>query len=104
MVICTAVFRQVTQVHGDLLGQVEQHILDEGLQIVLRRIKMIIFIAVVSGEQNFLQLVQNINHHIHVRTGESIHLVDGTPLTVVFQYIGCQSFYLWLNIFHGSLL
>ena len=104
VVICTAEFRQVTQVHGNLLGQVEQHILDEGLQIILRRIKMIILIAVVSGKQNLLQLVQNINHHVHVGAGESIHLIDGTPLTIVLQYICGKLFNFWFNIFHESLL
>ena len=104
MVIGAAEFWQVTQVHGNLLGQVEQHILDEGLQIILRRIKMIILIAVVSGKQNLLQLVQNINHHVHVGAGESIHLIDGTPLTIVLQYICGKLFNFWFNIFHESLL
>ena len=104
VVICTAEFRQVTQVHGNLLGQIEQHILDESLQIVLCRIKMIIFVAVVPREQNLLQFVQNIHHDIHVGTGKGIHLIDGTPLTVVFQYICCQLFDLWFYIFHESLL
>jgi hypothetical protein len=65
---------------------------------------MIIFIAVIAGEQDFLQLVQNINHNIHVGTGEGIHLIDGTPLTVVLQYICGKLFYFWFNIFHESLL
>ena len=83
--ILILVFRQEADEPRNLLAEIEQDIFHQGLQIVFHGVVPVGFDAEIPGKEDFLQLVQNVDDHLHVRPGKARALVDGASLAVVFE-------------------